>query len=133
LGIANKRSRTNWFQEEPLPVASEHWAAALMQLGLKYVNAAPIGVGRPLTHKDDCKPESASKAVHMSFESGTSVPEVPHSGENHGDAEFIGCGDHLIVAHRAARLNHCRSSCRNNRFEAVGEGKEGVGGCDALC
>ena len=36
----------------------------------------------------------------------TSVPEVAHAGEHHRDAVLVGGGDHLVVAHRAARLDH---------------------------
>jgi len=39
-----------------------------------------------------------------------SVPEMPDTGEHHGDAVVVGGLDHLIVADRAAGLNHSRSA-----------------------
>ncbi len=33
-------------------------------------------------------------------------PEMPYAGEHHGDAVFVGRLDHLVVAHRAAGLDH---------------------------
>src|SRR5258708_12059552 len=35
-----------------------------------------------------------------------SVSEVPHAGEHHRDAVLVGGGDHLVVAHAAAGLDH---------------------------
>ena len=34
------------------------------------------------------------------------MAEVAHTGEDHGDPGLVGGGDHLGVAHRAARLDH---------------------------
>src|SRR4029079_2063688 len=34
------------------------------------------------------------------------MPEMPHAREHHGEAGMIGGGDHLVVAQRAARLDH---------------------------
>ena len=34
------------------------------------------------------------------------MPEMPHAGEHHGDAVLVGGRDHLVVAHRAAGLDH---------------------------
>ena len=39
------------------------------------------------------------------------------AGERHGDAPFVGGGDHLLVAHRAARLDH-RGGARLDRRRA---------------
>ena len=58
------------------------------------------------------------------------MPEVPHAGEHHGDAVLVGGGDHLVVAHRAARLDHRRGAGLGRREQAVGEGEEGVRGDD---
>jgi hypothetical protein len=33
---------------------------------------------------------------------------MPHAGEDHGQASFIGGGNHLIIAHRSAGLNDRR-------------------------
>jgi hypothetical protein len=35
-----------------------------------------------------------------------SVQEMAHAGKDHGHAEAVGGGDHVVVAHRAAGLNH---------------------------
>ena len=35
-----------------------------------------------------------------------SVPEVAHAGEHHRDAALVGRGDHFVVAHAAAGLDH---------------------------
>ena len=56
-----------------------------------------------------------------------SVPEVAHAGEEHRDAGRVGGGDHLLVAHRAAGLDHRRRAGLGDREQAVGEGEEGVG------
>ena len=34
------------------------------------------------------------------------VPEMPHAGKHHGDVVLVGGLDHLVVAHRAAGLDH---------------------------
>ena len=59
-----------------------------------------------------------------------SVPEMAHAGEHHGDAGLVGGRDHLVVAHRAARLDHRRRAGLDRGQQPVGEGKERVGGDD---
>lgn len=54
------------------------------------------------------------------------VAEVAHPGEYHGDAQFVRCGNHLVVTHRASGLNHRRGSGLHHNLKAIGEGKEGV-------
>ena len=56
------------------------------------------------------------------------VPEVPHAGEHHRQAGLVGGGDHLLVADRAARLDHRGRAGLGRGEQAVGEGEEGVGG-----
>ena len=34
------------------------------------------------------------------------MAEVAHAGEDHGDAGVVRGGDHFLISHRAARLNH---------------------------
>ena len=58
-----------------------------------------------------------------------SMPEVAHAGEDHGKPAFVGGADHLLVAHRAARLDHRANTGLGGGDEAVGEGEEGIG-CD---
>ncbi len=61
-------------------------------------------------------------------EPAASVAEVAFAGEDHGDAVFVGGGDHLVVADRAARLDHRRDPGRGRRVEAVAEREERVAG-----
>ena len=55
-----------------------------------------------------------------------SVAEVALAGEDHRDAVLVGGGDDLVVADRAARLDHRRDAGRGGRVEAVAEREEGV-------
>jgi hypothetical protein len=48
------------------------------------------------------------------------------AGHDHGDARFVGCGDHLAVAHRSARLDHGGHPGVGQDQQAVGEREEGV-------
>src|SRR6186997_1959716 len=48
-----------------------------------------------------------------------SVTEMPHAGEYHGDAAFVGCGDHFRVTHAAARLDDGRGARVDHRIQAV--------------
>src|SRR5471032_1568726 len=57
-----------------------------------------------------------------------SVAEVAEAGEGHGDAQAVGGGDDFWVFDGAARLDDGRCACFHYGFEAVGEGKKGVGG-----
>jgi len=34
------------------------------------------------------------------------MPEMPHAGEDHGEAGLVCRRDHLIIPHRAAGLDH---------------------------
>ena len=47
-----------------------------------------------------------------------SVAKVPHPGEHHRDAGLVGAGDHFLVAHRAARLDHRGSTGLDVAIEA---------------
>src|SRR5690606_23731840 len=53
-----------------------------------------------------------------------SVAEVTHAGEHHGDAVLVGRGDHLGVAHRAARLDHRLDAGGGGGVNAVAEREE---------
>src|SRR5690606_8111302 len=57
-----------------------------------------------------------------------SVPEVPDAGEHHGDAVFVGRGDHFAVAHRATRLDHGLDAGFGRGVDAVAEWEEGIRG-----
>ena len=59
------------------------------------------------------------------------MPEVADAGEDHGQAQAIGGGDHVVVAHRPAGLNDSGGSGLGDGFEPIGKGKESVGGRDA--
>ena len=54
------------------------------------------------------------------------MPEVAHSGEQHGEAGLVGGGDHFVVADRAAGLDHRGRAGFGRREQPVGEGEEGV-------
>ena len=56
---------------------------------------------------------------------------MPDAGEDHGDAEAVGGGDHFFVLDRAAGLDDGGCAGCGNGFKAVGEREEGVGGGDA--
>ena len=58
------------------------------------------------------------------------MPEVPAPREHHGEPGLVGGADDLVVAHRAAGLDHRRRAGLGRRQEPVGEGEEGVGGDD---
>src|SRR5512139_42906 len=63
-----------------------------------------------------------------SFTAASSVPEVAHAGEDHGDAVPVGGGDHLLVAHAAARLDHGAGAGLRDHVQPVAEGEEGIRG-----
>ena len=56
--------------------------------------------------------------------------EMPRAREHHGDAVVVGGLDHLVVAHRAAGLDHRGGASLDCDQQSVGEGEEGVGGDD---
>src|SRR6185503_4781508 len=55
-----------------------------------------------------------------------SVAEVPHAGEDHGDAALVRGRDHFRVANAAPRLDHRRGPRFGEGVEAVAEREEGV-------
>ncbi len=57
-----------------------------------------------------------------------SMPEMPYPCEDHGNAVFISRRDHLVIAHRTARLNHCLDSSRGSGINAIAEWKERIAG-----
>ena len=57
-----------------------------------------------------------------------SMPEMPRAGEHHGDVVLVGGGDHLVVVHRAAGLDHRGGAGLDRDQQAVGEREERVGG-----
>src|SRR5882672_12274873 len=56
----------------------------------------------------------------------TSMPEMPDAGKHHGDPGVIGGFYHLIVADRAAGLDHRGSAGFDSDQQPIGERKEGV-------
>ena len=58
------------------------------------------------------------------------MPEMPLTGEDHGEAQRIRRFDHRIVAHRTARLDHGAGARLGQRLHPVREGKESVRGDD---
>src|SRR3546814_7149286 len=57
-----------------------------------------------------------------------SVPEMPHAGKHHRQPGVVRRRDHLVVADRAARLDHAGGARLDRRQQAVGNGEEGVAG-----
>src|SRR4029077_793593 len=55
-----------------------------------------------------------------------SVAEVPHAGEDHGDAALVRSGDHFRVAHAAARLDHRGGAGVGEGVEPVAEREERI-------
>ena len=58
------------------------------------------------------------------------VAEVAHAGEDHGQAQAVGGFDDFLVALRASGLDDGGGAGFGDFFDAVGKGKEGVGGGD---
>jgi hypothetical protein len=54
------------------------------------------------------------------------MPEMAHAREDHGKAGVVGGGDDLVVAHRAAGLDHGSRADFRDHLQTVGKGKEGV-------
>ena len=52
---------------------------------------------------------------------------MAHAGEHHRDAALVRGGDHLVVAHAAARLDHGDRAVVGDDVEAVAKRKERVG------
>src|ERR1700732_1941893 len=59
------------------------------------------------------------------------VQEMAHAVEDHGEAEAVGGGDDIVVAHGAARLNDRGGAGFGGFFHAVWKWEEGVRGDDA--
>ncbi len=57
-----------------------------------------------------------------------SVPEMPQTGEHHGDTGLVGGIDYRLIIHRAARLDHRGRPGCDRRQEAVREREKGIGG-----
>src|SRR5690606_30538117 len=55
------------------------------------------------------------------------VAEVAEAGEDHCHAMFVGCGNHLFIAHRAAGLDHSGGAGVGEHVQPVAEREEGVG------
>src|SRR5690606_14336065 len=58
------------------------------------------------------------------------MPEVAHTGEHHCDSSLVGGGDHFVVTHGTARLDHGGDAGLGRVVDAVTEGEEGVGSHD---
>ena len=54
------------------------------------------------------------------------MAEMPHSGKHHRDTGCIGCIDHILVPHRAARLHNRRGAGLDRRQQTVREREERV-------
>lgn len=50
--------------------------------------------------------------------------EMSYSGEDHGQPQSVGRGDHILVAYAASWLDHTGASGRCGGFHSVGEWEE---------
>src|SRR5713101_3223477 len=71
--------------------------------------------------------KAGRRQVSPTTEDHFSVQEVAHAGEDHGQAEPVGGGDNIGIAHRAAWLDHRRGARFRGFFHSIRKGKEGVG------
>ena len=55
------------------------------------------------------------------------VPEVPHPGEHHRQAQAVGGVDDFLIAAEATGLYDGRDPVAGDLLHSVGEGKKGVG------
>ena len=55
------------------------------------------------------------------------MPEMAHAGEDHGKASLIGGGNHLVIAHGAARLDHGGGTRLRDHVQSIGKREEGIG------
>ncbi len=53
---------------------------------------------------------------------------MPLASENHRQPQPIGSSDYLIVAERAARLDHRRRTSGSSDFDTIGEREERIAG-----
>src|SRR3546814_5944356 len=82
----------------------------------------------------DWSSDVCSSDLSASNRSGTaSVPEMADAGEDHGEAVLVGGGDYLVVADRAARLDHGGGAGldRGERSEERRVGKVWVSTCSS--
>ena len=54
------------------------------------------------------------------------VPEVTHASQHHHNAALVRGGDHLIIAHAAARLDDAGRTRINHNIQAIAKRKEGI-------
>jgi hypothetical protein len=72
-----------------------------------------------------CRLPLKSALVHK-WTPAVLMPEVAHLGEDHGEAGVVGSGDHLVVAQRAAGLDHGLRARIGDHLQTIGKGEEGV-------
>src|SRR5712664_1833504 len=70
---------------------------------------------------------SSTLRLYGLSDSYISVQKVPHPGEHHGQTETVRRRDHVCVAHRAARLDHCGRSGPGRFLHAIGKWEERIG------
>ena len=58
---------------------------------------------------------------------GLSMFEVTDTGGDHGHSVSIAVVNSLLVADRAAGLDHCSDACLVGYFNTVGKREEGIG------
>src|SRR5690242_2672528 len=100
FGKSNFRSRS--FDDKWVPkleLGNQNWCRILGTRIDAGASEPGFNPGKPLVRSAVIRPiriDPRSIAYGL-------VPEMPHPGEDHGDAVLVRCGDNLGVAHAAAR------------------------------
>ena len=83
------------------------------------------------TQTDGSDTTTPPRAVMNLLETPTqrSVTEVAHPGKHHRHATLVGSSNHLIVAHRAARLDDAGGTGIDHHVQTIAKRKERIA-CD---
>ncbi len=132
-GVSAPRSATS--EKEPSKTAGVFGGLGLGKRGHRRAggSAAPVAASRdrywraPTIHARRGNGAAATWSRRAIL---SSVPEVPRPVKTMARPGVVGRLDHLVVAHRAAGLDHRGGAGLRRLQQAVGEGEEGVGGDD---
>src|SRR5215213_5744832 len=75
-----------------------------------------------------CRPLAPRDAKPLRTERSTLVPEMPPTGEDHGDAVLITGGDDLVIPAGAARLDDRGNTRLGGAVDRVIKREKGIGG-----
>ena len=107
--------------KKPYPLyldsSAERWPVISVSAGVRGLQML-VAPGRPRARRRRrAAPDRAP---------GRLVPEVPHAGKHHRQAQPVRRRDHFRVLHRSARLNHRRRAVLRRFLHAIREREEGV-------